>query len=59
MKHDPWNETQAPQKFERTDKTGRWSPIMEDAPDPEWLQWVGGVAAGITLALALYAWAVI
>lgn len=53
INYDPWDESHAPKSFERYDKTGRWSPI-HDEPEPAWVQWVGGVAAGVVLAVMLF-----
>jgi len=45
--YDPWAESHAPQHFERTDNSGRWSPIQDEVPDePFWVAIVGGIVAG-------------
>lgn len=59
IEHDPWADAHAPQKFERTDRSGRWSPIHEEdeIPDPIWVALLGGamlallIAAGFVFAL--------
>lgn len=55
MKHDPWNDSHAPKNFERTDKSGRWSPIEDDYfEEPEWLPIVGGILAGLIFAFVFW-----
>lgn len=55
MNYDPHSGAQM--RFERTDRTGRWSPIAEDdaIPEPKWMAWIGGAAIGLLLALMLWA----
>jgi len=55
INYEPWAESHAPQRFERTDPTGRWSPVQDEITDePFWLAIVGGVAAGIFFAAMLF-----
>jgi len=69
INYDPWGESHAPKRFERTDPTGRWSPLYEkpSVPDPwhdksfpVYMLWIGGMAFGsgfaILMVLMLY-WA--
>jgi len=48
INYEPWAESHAPKRFERTDKSGRWSPLYEkpSVPDPEYMLWIGGFAFG-------------
>ena len=58
--YDPWGESHEPKNFERTDPTGRWSPLYEkpSVTDPEYMLWIGGLAFGgafaVLMALMLY-----
>lgn len=60
--YEPWGESHAPKRFERTDKSGRWSPLYEkpSIPDqwhdksfPEYMMWMGGLAFGGGFAILL------
>lgn len=37
-----------------TDRGSRWSPTTPSIPDPLWMEWMGGAAAGFALALAVW-----
>jgi len=50
--YDPWGESHAPKRFERTDLSGRWSPIREEC-EPAGIPWVGWFAAGLFFGLML------
>jgi len=53
MNYDPYNGQQ--QRFERTDLTGRHSPIYEKKiVEPAWMAVLGGVFMGACLAVMLY-----
>jgi len=53
--YEPWGESHAPQRFERTDKSGRWSPIQDEVPDePFWFAIAGGITAGVFFAFMLF-----
>jgi len=54
INYDPWGESHAPKRFERTDPTGRWSPIHEGQNEPSWVAVLGGIAAGVFFALMVY-----
>lgn len=52
--HDPYTGAQI--TFERTDRTGRYSPLVDDVPyEPWWFAVAGGVAVGVLIALAVWA----
>jgi len=53
MNRDPYTGTQT--RFERTDRSGRYSPIHEpQVAEPWWYAVLGGAALGALLALGLY-----
>ena len=52
MNYDPYNNTQT--RFERTDPTGRWSPIHEPTNEAWWVPIVGGLL--MSCVLAIMAW---
>ena len=56
MKYDPWHDSHAPKNFERTDPTGRWSPIepFMEARRIAWLPWAGGAVMGIVFAVMFF-----
>ena len=55
INYEPWGESHAPQRFERTDKSGRWSPIQDNVPDePRWFAIAGGIAAGCFFAVLIF-----
>lgn len=51
MNYDPYSGRQI--RFERTDPTGRWSPLYE-IPEPQCMAWAGGIAMGLVFALLLF-----
>lgn len=51
--YDPWDESHSPKFFQRTDPTGRWSPIQEER-EPAWAPWVGGFVAGLLFGVMLF-----
>ena len=52
MKYDPYSGKQI--GFERTDRSGRWSPIHEPTQEAWWVAVLGGVFIGACLAITLY-----
>lgn len=50
---DPYDNTQT--RFERTDRSGRWSPIVEqdDQHDPWWAHVIGGAALACLIAMGI------
>lgn len=56
MDYEPWDESHAPRKFDRTDRTGRWSPLQERQTenDPAWMMLLGGVVFGVLFAALLW-----
>jgi len=52
MHYDPYSNTQT--RFERTDRSGRWSPIHEPTAEAWWVAVLGGVLAGIVFATLLF-----
>ena len=63
INYEPWGESHEPKRFERTDKSGRWSPLYEkpSVTDPVYMLWIGrlefGGAFSILMVLMLY-WAI-
>lgn len=53
MDYEPWAEHHKPQRFERTDRSGRWSPIEEPENDAWWAPLLGMVAFAAILAATL------
>lgn len=54
---EPWADEHAPQKFDRYDKTGRWSPLhtKEEPATPWGLAMLGG--AGFIFVVTFLWWA--
>lgn len=55
IEYRPWDDSHAPQKFHRTDPTGRWSPIrnrIEDRCPPNWMS-LFIVAGWLAIAVVL------
>jgi hypothetical protein len=45
IKYQPWDKSHEPQYFERTDRSGRWNPIVEHDEDwPAWAQFAACLA---------------
>ena len=44
MKYDPWHDSHAPRNFERTDRSGRYSPIVDPEKDWSYLYLYGAIA---------------
>lgn len=38
--YDPWGKSHAPQRFHRTDPSGRWSPICEYGKEYDDVPWL-------------------
>lgn len=57
IEHDPWNESHAPQKFHRTDPTGRWSPVHEEPsiPDTLFIKIMAGLWGAIAVCMLVFA----
>lgn len=53
IKQDPWAEHHKPQKFERTDRSGRWSPIHEPTEEAWWIPIAGGIVFCIIIVLMM------
>lgn len=53
MNYDPYSNTQT--RFERTDRSGRWSPLYEkpSIPSPDYMMWIGGLAFGGAFAILM------
>jgi len=47
---DPWGESHAPKKFERTDRSGRYSPI-EVREEKDWPIWTLYAVAAVFILL--------
>lgn len=58
IKYDPYADSHAPKRFERTDQTGRWSPIEEEYSyeESDALAIIGGILAGAIGAFVIYLW---
>ncbi len=54
--YDPWAESHKPQKFPRTDPSGRWSPISEDGQRPLMVDFIGLVVGVLALIAVYYFW---
>lgn len=54
MNYDPYSGRQI--RFERTDPTGRWSPIepFMEARRIAWLPWAGGAVMGVVFAVMFF-----
>ncbi|HET8686262.1 MAG TPA: hypothetical protein VFM18_06310 [Methanosarcina sp.] len=50
--HDPWNGKQI--SFERTDRTGRYSPLICEQKDSAFKSILLGAASGIVIAILLF-----
>ncbi len=52
MDRDPYSNTQT--KFERTDRSGRYSQIHEPTQEAWWVPLFGGMVAGALMVLGIY-----
>ena len=52
MNYDPFNGSQT--RFQRTDPTGRWSPLHESKiADPWWMAVLGGATIAVLVVIGL------
>ena len=53
--HDPWHDSHKPVRYQRTDVTGRHSPLFVEEPtEPDWLPFWGGIVMGILGAVFIF-----
>lgn len=55
MKIDPWAEDHAPCRFERFDRSGRWSPIHEPTEEAWWIP-ITGAAVFACIVVFMLVW---